>query len=562
MSQDELETLWVSRYHEGVPRHIAYPELTLDGLFAKTVAERGEADAVIFLDQRMSWSRLGALAQGFAEALTRMGLRKGDRVVLLLPNCPQMVAGFFGTLLAGGIVVPVNPLYVEREIEEILRDSGARFLLALDRLEPRIVAVQKSLPELRVIYTHVTDTLTGLRGMLAPGVARRSGNWRDTTTGSLWKGVVGDGGRLKPGEDQDAVAVLQYTGGTTGTPKGAMLTHRNLVANAVQTAMWTLSDLQGKPARVVGVLPLFHVYGLTVVMTSTVVNGGAMILLPRFDVDDIVEAIRKYHPELFPGTPTMYVGATRAAETKKVDMSSVRVCTSGSAPLPKEVQDGFEKATGAWLVEGYGLTEASPVTHCNPLSDRRKIGTIGVPYSDTYARVVADDGTERGPDEGEGELWVKGPQVMKGYWEHPDETANVLTADGWLKTGDVAAIDADGHFRIVDRKKDLIIAGGFNIYPREVEDVLYGQPAVAEAAVFGVPDPYRGQTVKAAVVFRPGLSATEEELVAFCNERLARYKVPTLWEFCQSLPKSTIGKTLRRVLLDEHLAQLEEKAKA
>jgi len=560
VSQEELEALWVSRYHEGVPRHITYPELTLDGLFARTVAERGGADAIMFLDQRISWRRLGALAQGFADALGRLGLEKGDRVALLLPNCPQMVAGFFGTLLAGGVVVPVNPLYVEREIEEILRDCGARFVLALDRVEPRLLAVGKNLTGLRVIYTHITDTLTGLRGMLAPGVARRQGNWRDVTSGSQWQEVVREGGRLTPGRDREALAVLQYTGGTTGTPKGAMLTHGNLVANAVQTALWTLSDLRGKPARVIGVLPLFHVYGLTVVMTSTVVNGGTMILLPRFDVDDIVEAIRKHHPELFPGTPTMYVGVTRAGETRKVDMSSVRVCTSGSAPLPQEVQDSFEKVTGAWLVEGYGLTEASPVTHCNPLSDMRKIGTIGVPYPDTYAKVVADDGTEPGPGEGEGELWVKGPQVMAGYWNHPDETASALTADGWLKTGDIAAIDADGHFRVVDRKKDLIIAGGFNIYPREVEEVLYSQPAVAEAAVFGVPDRYRGQTAKAAVVLRPGLSVTEEELVAFCNQRLARYKVPTLWEFRQSLPKSTIGKTLRRVLLEEHLAGVREEA--
>lgn len=550
----DLERLWAERYPQGVPRHLDYPNETLDHVFLRMAARRGPAPAALFLGETISWRRLGEMAGGWAKALGDLGIVAGDRVALALPNCPQMVAGFFGTLLARAVVVPVNPLYVERELETVLSDSGARVVLALDRLRPRLAPILSRHPEITAVYTHITDPLTGLRGLLGPGVARRGGNWADVSGERSWKELVRRGGAPSTDGSPEDLAVLQYTGGTTGEPKGVMLTHRNLLANAIQSQAWSLVK-PGEVPRVLAVLPFFHVYGLTVAMNLAVVSGGTLVLMPRFDAKELVVALERQRPDNFPGTPTMYVAVLREAEAKKVDLSSVRACISGSAPLPMEVQTAFEARTGGRLVEGYGLTEASPVTHANPLTDKRKNGTVGLPFPDTEAQVVADDGRPLGPGEGVGELWVRGPQVMKGYWRRPDATAEVLTEDGWLKTGDIARLDEDGHFAIVDRKKDIIIAGGFNIYPREVEEVLLTHPAVAEAAAFGVPDAYRGQTVKAALVLRPGQRVTPEELTTFLEDRLARYKIPKLFEFREALPKSTIGKTLRRTLLEEHLAQ-------
>jgi len=350
------------------------------------------------------------------------------------------------------------------------------------------------------------------------------------------------------------VAVLQYTGGTTGTPKGAMLTHRNLVANAAQCAAWFVTGAHG-PERVLGAIPLFHVYGLTAVMLLSIVKGGEVILYPNpRDIGAILKLIDKTKPSLFPGVPTMYIAILRHPNLAKYDLRSVRVCVSGAAPLPNEVRKQFEAATGGRIVEGYGLTEASPVTHCNPINGIVK-ECIGIPFPDTDAKLVDPEDASREVPPGEiGELAVRGPQVMKGYWNHPEETAAVLRS-GWLLTGDIAKMDEDGYFSIVDRKKDLILCSGYNVYPREVEEVLFMHPAVAEAAAIGVPDAYRGESVKAFVVLKGGAHATEGEIVAFCKERLAAFKVPKAVEFTTDLPKSLVGKVLRRELRERELAK-------
>src|SRR5437660_924373 len=352
----------------------------------------------------------------------------------------------------------------------------------------------------------------------------------------------------------DDVAVLQYTGGTTGTPKGAMLTHRNLVANAVQCAAWFVTGAHG-PERVLGAIPLFHVYGLTAVMLLSIVKGGEVILYPNpRDIGAILKLIHKTKPSLFPGVPTMYISIILHPNLAKYDLRSVRVCVSGAAPLPNEVRKQFEAATGGRIVEGYGLTEASPVTHCNPINGIVK-ECIGIPFPDTDAKLVdPEDGSREVPPGEIGELAVRGPQVMKGYWNHPEETAAVLR-NGWLLTGDIAKMDEDGYFSIVDRKKDLILCSGYNVYPREVEEVLFMHPAVAEAAAIGVPDAYRGESVKSFVVLKGGMRATEDEIVAFCKERLAAFKVPKAVEFTTDLPKSLVGKVLRRELRERELAK-------
>src|SRR5438477_421427 len=359
--------------------------------------------------------------------------------------------------------------------------------------------------------------------------------------------------------DPDDVAVLQYTGGTTGTPKGAMLTHRNLVANAMQTAAWFATKSQGSE-RVLGAIPLFHVYGLTAVMLLSIAKADEVILYPNpREIDAILKLIDKSKPSLFPGVPTMYIAILRHPNLAKYDLRSVRACISGAAPLPNEVRRQFEAATGGRLVEGYGLTEASPVTHCNPINGV-VTECIGIPFPDTDAKLVdPEDPSKEVPPKEAGELAVRGPQVMKGYWNHPAETAAVLH-DGWLLTGDIAKMDEDGYFYIVDRKKDLILCSGYNVYPREVEEVLFMHPAVAEAAVIGIPDAYRGESVKGFIVLKAGATATESEIVAFCKERLAAFKVPKAVEFVQDLPKSLVGKVLRRELRERELAASRTKA--
>jgi long-chain acyl-CoA synthetase len=497
----------------------------------------------------------------FAAALHDLGVKKGDRVSINLPNIPQFVIAFYAALRLGAIIVQTNPMYTERELKELLNDSGAETIVALDLLYPRVEAIRSQTGLKRVILTSVKDLLPPLLRAFYPikellerkRVSLKGGDFHKF--GELlrrYRGRRPPEVKFDPAED---VALLQYTGGTTGLPKGAMLTHRNLVANAFQTRSWFLRAREGHE-RVLAVLPFFHVYGMTVAMNLPISLASAMILLPRFQIDEVLKTINRYQPTMFPGAPTIYVAFNNHPHIKRYKIGSINECISGSAPLPVEVKKRFEELTGGRLVEGYGLSEASPVTHSNPLDGRDIPGSIGLPFPDTDAKIVdPQSGEELGVGE-VGELVIRGPQVMKGYWNRPEETAQTLK-DGWLHTGDIAKMDERGYFYIVDREKDMIIASGYNVYPREVEEVLYQHPKVAEAAVVGVPDPYRGETVKAFIVPHAGEELDEEEIISFCRKQLAAYKVPRLIEFREALPKTAVGKILKRELRAEELQKAQ-----
>lgn len=556
---------WLKYYPEGVRPNLEYPNIPLPAMLDDTAKKYPNNTATIFIGARINYRSLAAQVNRFAGALSAMGIKKGDRVAVMLPNCPQEVISFFAILKLGAIVVQTNPLYVEREIEFQMKDSGAETMITLDLLYPKVAKVRQNTPLKRVIATGIQDYLPFPLNLLYPIKLKKEGHAVQLPPEPevlRFKKILQGGPAAPPAVDinpAEDVAVFQYTGGTTGVSKGAMLTHRNLVANAVQVREWFPRCREGKET-VLGVLPLFHSYGMTTVKNFGVYTGSAMVLLPRFVINDVLKAINKYKPTLFPGAPTMYVAVINHPEVSKYNLSSITACLSGAAPLPLEVQQRFEAITGGKLVEGYGLSEASPVTHCNPLWGRNKIGTIGLPFPDTDVRIVDPEDPGKDLPLGEvGELAVRGPQVMLGYWNRPEENQKVFH-NGWLCTGDMARMDEEGYTQIVDRKKDMIIAGGYNIYPREVEEILYEHPKVKEAAVAGVPDEYRGETVKAYVVLKEGEMATPEEILEFCRERLAKYKVPRIVEFRTDLPKTMVGKVLRRVLVEEEKAKAQKPA--
>lgn len=564
---------WVPHYDSGVPAEVIIPDATLQTMLTETAQQCGDRDATIFYGKRMTYLELEMASNRFAHALMNMGIQHNDRVAICLPNSPQFPIAFFGVLKAGAVVVPTNPLYTPHEMRHQMCDSGAVAIIILDTLYPALHEVRKDTPVKHVILTGVSDFLPFPLSMLYPvrqKLEQRgkpsvpASEIRSDTTIVQMRDLLATPARrsqhvalidLPPPAQAHDIALLQYTGGTTGVAKGAMLTHRNLLANAIQCAAWNNFPRYEHHVSL-AVAPFFHVYGLTVGMLMCVYEGATMVILPRFIPKDVLHAIEQYRPDLFPGIPTMYTAISREIEKRgKGDVSSIKVCLSGAAPLLHEVQERFEKLSGARVVEGYGLTEASPVTHANPLFGDRRTGTIGVPFPSTDARII-DPATGNELPHGEpGELIIQGPQVMLGYWNRPDETAKILQ-NGWLRTGDIATMNDDGYFTIVDRAKDMIIAGGYNIYPREVEEVLACHPAVQECVVVGVPDPYRGETVRAYVVLKDGQHATAEEIIAYCKKELAVYKVPKQVTFRAELPKSLIGKILRRVLRDEAIAEI------
>jgi long-chain acyl-CoA synthetase len=566
---------WLAHYDANVPAEPDIPNVQLPQLLTEAAAQCGDRTALIFYGNRLTFLQLELAADRFARALRSLGIGAGDRVAICLPNVPQFPIAFYGTLRAGAVAIPTNPLYTATEMEHHLKDSGAKAMITLDILYPTVHAVRQGMPLEHVILTNVADYLPMPLSLLYPLKEARDQRGKPHVPASeikrdpsivqlrdLLARVPARRGGVPlldlpaPGSPDD-LAVLQYTGGTTGVSKGAMLTHRNLVANAVQTGVWPGLP-RFEPHTAIVVLPFFHVYGLTVGLNMNVYNASTMILLPRFVPQDVLAAIQKYHPDLFPGIPTMYLAIAREIEKRgkgeKID--SVRICLSGAAPLLGEVQSRFERVSGAHICEGYGLTEASPVTHSNPLWGDRRLGTIGVPMPGTEARIVDPQTGAPLPTGERGEIAVRGPQVMQGYWNRPDETAKVLQ-DGWLRTGDIGTMDADGYFTIVDRAKDLIIAGGYNIYPREVEEVVAKHPAVQEVVVVGVPDAYRGETVRAYVVLKEGQTATADEIIEFSKHDLAVYKVPKQVVFRDELPKTLIGKPLRRALRDEAAAEYQ-----
>jgi long-chain acyl-CoA synthetase len=538
-----------AHYDPGVPKEAPRPWLLFKALEAN--AQRfPRRVALEFLGRSLTYRELWREVEAFAKGLQEAGLRPGDRVAIMLPNSPQFVIAFYGTLLAGGVGVNVNPMYTPRELRHQLQDAGVQALVILDQLLSRYQEVKAEVPVRLLVRTGIQDYLPFPKNLLYPLMLRRKGQAPKALEGIPWRAFLKRGRPEPVAVDLDDLALLQYTGGTTGLAKGAMLTHRNLSSNALQVRAW-IPDFREGEEVVLGAIPFFHVYGMTVAMNLALLGAAKLVLLPRPEIGPIVEAIEKHRVTLFPGVPTLYVAFNNFPGIEKRDLKSVRACISGSAPLPLEVAERFEKLTGAKLVEGYGLTEASPVTHCNPLYGERRLGSVGLPLPGVDAKVVDEEGKEVPLGE-VGELIVKGPNVMKGYWNRPDETQKALK-DGWLFTGDLARMDQDGYFYIVDRKKDMIIAGGYNIYPREVEEVLYGHEAVQEAAVVGVPDPYRGETVAAFIVLKEAYrgKVTEKDIEAFCRANLAAYKVPRIIQFREGLPKSSVGKILKRELTKE-----------
>lgn len=565
---------WIARYPDGVPASVApIPEGNLYGLLADAARRHPDRPALAWFGRRLSYRELERETERFAAVLAKLGVGPASRVGLILPNCPQFVIAYYATLRLGAIVVGNNPLYTERELSHQLADAGVSVLIVLDALYPTTRGSLEAAGNPPVLVTKVTDYMGFLKKQLAPLKLRREAKHE----GKPWPPVPADADvrwwerEMRSAEEAPPVAVVDpnepaafvYTGGTTGLSKGAMLSHRNLLANAAQCDAWFLDTVDGAEA-IMSVLPFFHCYGMTVEMNLGVRMAAKLILVPRFDVDMVLGEIERERPTLFPGVPKIYGLINEGAEDSKRDLTSIRYCLSGAGALPSVVAERFEALTGAKVVEGYGLTEASPVAVANPLDGSGKRGTIGVPVPDTDARVVdlADPTRVLGVGE-EGELWLKGPQVMLGYWQRPDETAQVLQ-DGWLRTGDVVVMDEDGSFRIVDRIKDLVKVSGYNVYPTEVEEVLYGHPAVSKVCVVGVPDADGDTYLKAFIVAKSGVLVTEAEITAWCRDPktgLAAYRVPKGIEFRDSLPETLIGKVLRRALVQEETERLAAAAR-
>ena len=558
-----MEKPWLKSYEPQVPPTIQYPERPVDANLTESALKFPNATATIFQDAKLTYAQLNQLADRFAAALQQLGVKKGDRVAIYLANSPQYPIAYYGALRAGAIVVPFNPLYAAPEVEHQLQDSGAETILAMSRFYPIVKKVRANTALKRVIVTNIKEYFPPVLKLLFTVAKEKHEGDRQDISGdanTYWLQDLLSKAPSKPTPvdvKPSDTAVFLYTGGTTGVPKGAELAHSSVMANAVMCRHW-IHDCQDATEVVLAAIPLYHSYGMTTCMNFGVYAAGAMLLIPNpRDLKALMQSISKHHPTLFPGVPTMYVAVNNYAEISKYNVKSIRACISGAAGLPVEVQTKFQDLTGARLVEGYGLSEASPVTHANPIYGNNKIGTIGLPWPDTEAKLMdLETGTKEMPLGEAGELVVRGPQVMKGYWNMPDETKQVLR-DGWLYTGDIAKMDAEGYFQIVDRKKDMIIAGGFNIYPRDVEEVLYQHPKVREAVVAGIPDPYRGETVKAYVILKQGETATQQEIIDFCKGKMAKYKVPTAVEFRAELPKTIVGKILRRLLVEEEKKKLK-----
>jgi len=535
---------WLKNYDFWVPAEVNTPKQQLYQILQIASSSYRDKPAVAFMGAQWTFGEIKAQVDRLATALHQFGIVKGDRVGIMLPNCPQYLIGFFAIIKLGAIVTNINPIYTPREVEQVAVDSRLRAMIVLDLMAPVVASIRQK---------------TSLEWMIATSLQEYSA--KPETAPTPPEGMIGfkaliDGVNdvihprvaIDPTED---TAVIQYTGGTTGVPKGAMLTHRNLYSNVVQSYVWGSHLTQRGDERYLMVIPYFHIYGQTVGLLLGTWNGAMQIPVPKFDPDMLIQAIKHYRPTFFPSVPTLYISMLNHPEIRTCGLEYVRRFNSGSAPLPIEVIEKFEQMSGAMLFEGYGLTEASPTTHSTPTLARRKIGSIGLPFPSTECKIVdLETGTTEVPLGAEGELCVRGPQVMKGYWNRPEETDYALR-DGWLYTGDVARMDEDGYFYIVQRKKDMIIVSGFNVYPNEVEDVLFTHPAILEAAVIGVPDEYRGEAVKAFIVLKPGSNATDDEILEFCRTNLAKYKVPSIIEFRENLPKSAVGKVLRRELRNE-----------
>ncbi|MBI5510907.1 MAG: long-chain fatty acid--CoA ligase [Deltaproteobacteria bacterium] len=554
-----VERFWTKNYEKGVPADITLEDKTVVDFFESTVTQFPNRPALAFMGRRLCYRELKEQVDRMATALAGLGVKKDSKVALWMPNLPQMVISFFATLKLGAQAVNTNPLYVEREIEHQFNDAGVTHVVTLDFLWwNKLRGILKKTKVQEVIVTSIPDYLPFPISLLAPLKLKKTGQYVKVPREAhvhFFKELIAKYPPTPPKVELNLkdVAVLQYTGGTTGVSKGAMLTHRNLSANVQQCAAWFPIVKRGEET-LLACLPYFHVFGMTVSMLWPVHAGAQIVLAPNpRDIPLLVKSIVKYRVSLFPALPALFVAINNTPGIDKMDLSSVRGCFSGSAPLPIEVLERFEKLTGGKITEGFGLTETSPVTHVNPLMGKRKTGSVGVPICGTDMKIVdVETGLKELGVNQEGELCIKGPQIMAGYWNRPDETAKMLK-DGWVYTGDLARVDDEGYTFIVGRKKDMIIAGGYNIYPDEIDGVLFSHPAVLEAATIGIPDAKRGETVKSFVVLKPGVAATADDIVAHCKKELAAYKVPKQVEIIKELPKSSMMKILRRELRDREL---------
>ena len=555
---------WLKSYEKGVPETIRYEEICMPDILDRTAKQFPEKTALIFQGFTLSFRQLKDMVDRFAACLTAFGVKQKDAVALLLPNVIPCVAAYFAILKIGAISVMNNPLYSDPELDHQFNDSGAKVLVTLDLLGNRMIDLRPKTKIKQIVYTSIGDYLPFPKNLLFPLVAKKkklAADVKAATDVFKWKDCIAKYAPNPPAvkigfED---VAMYQYTGGTTGVSKGVMLTHANLSKQVQQLKAWFPAFNNGTEIML-GALPYFHVFGLSVSMNFSIHMGFAQILVPRPQPEPLLESIRNFRPTFAPLVPTMYIGMLNHPDLKKTNMSCIKGAFSGSAPLPVEVIHDFEKATGAVIVEGFGMTETTPVTHVNPFhGGARKVGSIGVPISDTLCRIVdLEDGVKDMPIGERGELIVKGPQIMKGYRGMPEETANTLR-DGWCYTGDIATMDEDGYFYIVDRKKDMIISGGFNVYPRDIDEVYYDHPKVQEACSIGIPDPKRGENVKLFIVLKEGETATQEEMIEFGKTKLAAFKLPTEVEFRKELPKTNVGKILRKQLKAD---EMEKRKKA
>jgi len=551
---------WLTSYEKGVREKIEYEGICLPAILERSASRFPNKMALLFQGYKITFRELNDMVNRFTASLHDFGIDKGNSVAVLLPNVIPCVVAYYAILKIGGITVMNNPLYSDRELEYQFNDSDSKLLVTIDLLANRMIDLRPKTKIKQIIYTSIGDYLPFPKNLLFPFVAKKKNLAADVKPAENvypWKDLLAKSSNNPPDVELsfDDIAMYQYTGGTTGISKAVMITHGNLSKQVQQLEAWFPTFNKGEEIML-GSLPFFHAFGLSTAMNFAIYMGWGDILIAKPQPGPLLETIRKFKPTFTPLVPAMYIGILNHPDINKTDMTSINGCFSGSAPLPLEIIRDFENKTGAVIVEGFGLTESSPVTHVNPFAGgKRKVGSIGVPISDTQCQIVdLDDGKTDVLVGESGELLIKGPQVMKGYWNNPEETAKTLT-NGWLHTGDIAKMDEEGYFYIVDRKKDMIISGGCNVYPRDIEEVFYENPKIQEACAIGIPHATRGESIKVFVVLKEGKTATQEELIEYCTDKLAKYKLPTEIEFRDDLPKTNVGKILKKELRAEEMAK-------
>ncbi len=554
-----MDRPWLKFYDPDVPHHINYPRMPIYRILDDTARMFPDRTASIFYGKKLTYNELKRLSDSFAVSLRKLGLKKGEKVALLLPNFPGFVIAYYGILKAGGVVVPLNPLYTAHELEFHFTDSGAKTVITIPMFAEKVAKLTHTTALNRVIFAYIADFLPfplsfaqKLRENPSVKRAKKEGKGEFLNM----KDMIDEPTEgFKPAEvDPDELAILIYSGGTTGVAKGIMLSHYAVVANAHMIATWGHLN---ENERMLAVLPFFHGYGMNVTMNAALLSGMSIVMLPKFSATEMAKTIDKYKPTQTAVVPTILVALSAVKNIEKYDFTSLKAIWVGAAPLTHAIKENFEKKTGGRAIEGYGLTEAVTAIMANPMNGKHKVGSIGLPFPDVDAKIVSLDGKKDLPPGEIGEIVLKTPTVMLGYYNKPEETRETIK-DGWLYTGDIGYMDEDGYFYITDRKKDLIIVGGFNVFPREIDELIYRHPKVKEGITVGIPDEFKGEKIKVFIVLKEGVTATAEEFIEYFKKHLAPYKVPSEVEFRKELPKSAIGKILRRVLREEELKKRQK----